>query len=462
MSKQKNIITNSEELKNAPLLSELQDRNSISVPDGYFDKLEEDILAQTNSSSMGGIKRTLSFKKMMYYVAAASVVVLLSFFAIRFVDNNSKNDIIVEKQKTQMDNVIQENDNYKSTENEYNNELIVENNTTNNISTIDPKTDVVIANDEINTIEPNIDNNSAINSESSLVNNEVNRQEQVIADNSSTNADNYSEINTVNNINSSAVSASSNSQTQTSTSRTIAARVSNAEGGNILLPNDTCTNDDFEISIPNNEMFNSLDVVWSNNSSKKKFKFTKSGTYWVNFYEEKELLYTDTIKVQIVPTPELELAHQFDICNHQSLLLNTGLNDDVYTHNWSISNSHKSEILLENLEPGMQDIELVVLSCADTISEIIALNIQDCNIEIPNIITPNNDGYNDAFVVKGLRYYPQSSLNIFDRNGKLVFQAMDYHNDWKAEDVADGTYFYSLIINDGKKTEKGGVLKVMR
>lgn len=461
MSKQKNIITNSEELKNAPLLSELQDRNSISVPDGYFDKLEDDILAQINSSSMGGVKRTLSFKKMMYYVAAASVVVLLSFFAIRFIDNNSNKGVIVEKQKTQMDDVVEIKNNDKFHENNYNKEAIVEHNISNNISTVDPKTDVVIANDEVNNVE--LSNNSDINNEPSIVNNEANSHEQIITDNSSKNDDNYLDINATNNTNSLAISSvSSNSQSQASTSRTIAARVSNAEEGNILLPKDTCTNDDFEISIPNNEMFSSLNVVWSNNSSKKKFKFTKSGTYWVNFYEEKELLYTDTIKVQIVPTPELELAHQFDICNHQSLLLNTGLNDDVYTHNWSISNSHKSEILLENLEPGVQDVELVVLSCADTISEIIALNIQDCNIEIPNIITPNNDGYNDAFVVKGLRYYPQSSLNIFDRNGKLVFQAMDYHNDWKAEDVADGTYFYSLIINDGKKTEKGGVLKVMR
>jgi hypothetical protein len=49
-----------------------------------------------------------------------------------------------------------------------------------------------------------------------------------------------------------------------------------------------------------------------------------------------------------------------------------------------------------------------------------------------------------------------------DRNGKVVFQSLDYKNDWKAENTVDGTYFYSLRIKDAKNTEKGGLLTIIR
>lgn len=76
--------------------------------------------------------------------------------------------------------------------------------------------------------------------------------------------------------------------------------------------------------------------------------------------------------------------------------------------------------------------------------------------------TPNGDGYNDAFVIKGLEHYPGSSLTILNRNGKVVYQSADYNNDWKANNVEEGSYFYSLQLNDKNKTEKGGILSIVR
>ncbi len=80
----------------------------------------------------------------------------------------------------------------------------------------------------------------------------------------------------------------------------------------------------------------------------------------------------------------------------------------------------------------------------------------------PSIITPNNDGINDAFVVPCLANvdrFPNSEVSIFNQWGDEVFHAKTYQNDWKGtfdgEDLPAGTYFYIIDLADGNKPMSG-------
>jgi gliding motility-associated-like protein len=64
--------------------------------------------------------------------------------------------------------------------------------------------------------------------------------------------------------------------------------------------------------------------------------------------------------------------------------------------------------------------------------------------EIPNVFTPNGDGYNETFVIN--RLPSNSKLKIFARNGRLVYSSEDYANDWDGEGWPNGVYFYSMTI----------------
>jgi hypothetical protein len=39
---------------------------------------------------------------------------------------------------------------------------------------------------------------------------------------------------------------------------------------------------------------------------------------------------------------------------------------------------------------------------------------------------------------------------IFDQKGRIIFQSAPYNNDWEAANVQQGTYFYKLLIKEGK------------
>ena len=79
-------------------------------------------------------------------------------------------------------------------------------------------------------------------------------------------------------------------------------------------------------------------------------------------------------------------------------------------------------------------------SCADTV----LVTVEPAEMIIPNIFTPNNDGKNDVFEIKGLESYPGSQLMIFIRWGNQVYKADNYLNNWNGSDLAEGTYYYVL------------------
>lgn len=82
---------------------------------------------------------------------------------------------------------------------------------------------------------------------------------------------------------------------------------------------------------------------------------------------------------------------------------------------------------------------------------------------IPNIITPNGDGYNDVFIIKGIDQTERNRLIVRNSTGAIVFQTVNYRNDWGASGLPDGTYFYQFVYTlHGIDETRTGTLTIMR
>jgi gliding motility-associated-like protein len=81
-----------------------------------------------------------------------------------------------------------------------------------------------------------------------------------------------------------------------------------------------------------------------------------------------------------------------------------------------------------------------------------------CNITVPNVFTPNGDGYNDFFVIKGLEDYPNTIVQIFNRWGKNVYESTNYQNDWDGKSLSDGIYFFVITFIDYHDPMTGTVM----
>lgn len=80
------------------------------------------------------------------------------------------------------------------------------------------------------------------------------------------------------------------------------------------------------------------------------------------------------------------------------------------------------------------------------------VEIDPCAIDIPNIFSPNNDGINDAFFVNGLDVYRDVYFRVYNRWGDNIYESDNYRSGaWRGADTEDGTYFYVLILPNGKE-----------
>lgn len=94
---------------------------------------------------------------------------------------------------------------------------------------------------------------------------------------------------------------------------------------------------------------------------------------------------------------------------------------------------------------------------------------------IYNALSPNGDGINDTFHIKGIDKYPDNRVEIYNRWGVKVYDQDGYnesdkmfagYSDGRAtinrgEKLPTGTYFYILKYNDGKKVrDKAGYLYI--
>ena len=76
-------------------------------------------------------------------------------------------------------------------------------------------------------------------------------------------------------------------------------------------------------------------------------------------------------------------------------------------------------------------------------------------ITVPNIFTPNGDGYNQYFFIPKIELYSECELTVVDRWGKAVFRSIGYSNDWDGGDLSSGVYYYVLDLKKRNTIIKG-------
>lgn len=73
------------------------------------------------------------------------------------------------------------------------------------------------------------------------------------------------------------------------------------------------------------------------------------------------------------------------------------------------------------------------------------------DLKAPNYISPNNDGYNDFFVIENIELYYNYSLYFYNDNGNLVYSNEGvYDNTWNGisnngQELSTATYYYYFV-----------------
>lgn len=125
---------------------------------------------------------------------------------------------------------------------------------------------------------------------------------------------------------------------------------------------------------------------------------------------------------------------------------------NVISGNGVFENSHAPDTRVTDLELGENKFSWTVTNniCPESVDEVI-IRVND--LLIPTVITPNGDGKNDYFLVRGIERYGESELVVLNRWGEEVYKAGPYNNNWdgvslNGEVLPEDTYYIVLKIEE--------------
>lgn len=180
---------------------------------------------------------------------------------------------------------------------------------------------------------------------------------------------------------------------------------------------------------------------WSDGSTTKTIKVNDFGEYILTVTDQYNCTGT---KKFIVIESETPVIVNVEIQN-QSTVIVTATASQQPIH-YSLDNGQWQESnIFENVSPGTHSIRTKLEN--GCVSEEYLVFIINSN----NIITPNNDGYNDYWTIIDAHLIKGSKLTIFNRYGKVIYEQSDNRPFiWDGKEnnsvVPSGIYWYKLEI----------------
>ncbi len=193
--------------------------------------------------------------------------------------------------------------------------------------------------------------------------------------------------------------------------------------------------------------------------------YTTTGIY-TDIINNCDTLITD---LTILPNPQLILIKTDDNCseNSGSIIADVISNNTPITFIWSTGSV---DSIINNLSAGMYSATVTDSNGCFNSDSITLNNIDnDCDyfVYLPNVFSPNGDGKNDVFYVRG-KGIETISLKIYNRFGNKVFESNNLSEGW------DGTYkgtiqntsvfvfMLEVTFFNGKTLTKSGDISIIR
>ena len=96
--------------------------------------------------------------------------------------------------------------------------------------------------------------------------------------------------------------------------------------------------------------------------------------------------------------------------------------------------------------------------------EELEVEVENVDLNLPNICTPNGDGVNEVFSNKNTKSLLELSFSVFNRWGKLVFETFDKEINWYGDNCSDGIYYYYVnsVSDEYETCEVKGVVQIAK
>jgi gliding motility-associated-like protein len=208
------------------------------------------------------------------------------------------------------------------------------------------------------------------------------------------------------------------------------------------------------------------DFTWSNGATTEDLTSIPAGTYSLDLVDQNGC--EDSLEVEITQPVPLSIAFettdvtcedQFDGTAYATAAGGNG----GYEYTWE---NGTLDAFTDQLASDWHAVEVVdILGCSLTDSVFIDVNPIAC-IDPVNTFTPNEDNYNDTWVIDNMALYPDLKMQIFNKWGNLIHTIEKEYTPWdgtyNGAALPAGVYYWTLYLNNEDKDVLKGNITIIR
>lgn len=201
--------------------------------------------------------------------------------------------------------------------------------------------------------------------------------------------------------------------------------------------------------------------LWNTGSVNQTITVTSAGVYSVIVSNQQCILYDTTVVQSIQP---IHWNVNQNLCDDLNFTLDGGIPGAVYL--WSTGDTTQ---LISIVEEGTYWVTATISGCVLSDSITIHGTLGGGVLYIPNSFTPNDDGNNDVFAVKGDNI-TSITLEIYNRWGELIYETTDMNGFWDGmyngmpakQDLYSWKVTYKTVCTAASIIEKTGHVSLIR
>jgi gliding motility-associated-like protein len=175
----------------------------------------------------------------------------------------------------------------------------------------------------------------------------------------------------------------------------------------------------------------------------------------------------DKMTIKFIPPPTLNAGGTRYVLRDRTITLTPTVSDENVQYLWTPSIGLSNTTIKNPILTGDVD-RTYTLQVTDSRGCVTADQTfikASPVLVVPNTFTPNGDGFNDFWDVRGLIAYENAIVDVFNRYGQPLFHSVGYPKPWEGtyngQPVPPGTYYYKINTNINGQVLSGYVV-VMR
>jgi len=197
-----------------------------------------------------------------------------------------------------------------------------------------------------------------------------------------------------------------------------------------------------------------------NGTTTPTYLVTTPGTYSVDVTNIFGCTKTREIKVTGSEIATIQSIDVVDLAEINTITVNvTGLGDYEFALD-DVNGPYRDSNIFENVPMGLHEVYIRDKNGCGSVGPITV-----AVLGIPNYFTPNGDGYNDYWNVKGVsaQFNYRSTIHIYDRFGKLLKQigttGLGWDGTFNGKPMPSDDYWYNIRFEDGRNVKGHFALK---